>query len=64
MKESIINSFLFFIAAVATILGMSFAVMAAANSLIALTYRQAISVVVLLYLASIIWNVQFGSGDE
>jgi predicted acyltransferase len=64
MRQSIYNFFLFFIAAVCTILGMSFAVMAAANSLIDLSYRQAISVVVLLYLASIIWNVQFDSGDE
>jgi hypothetical protein len=64
MKESILNFLLFFIAAIATILGLSFAVMTAANSLIALTYRQSISVVVLLYLASIIWNVSFSSSDE
>ena len=64
MKETIYHYFLYFIAAICTILGMSYAVMIAANSLIALTYRQAISVVVLLYLASVIWNVQIASGDE
>ena len=64
MKALIYDISITFAAILLTILGVSFVVMVAAQPLVALGFAQALSAVVLLFLASIVWNVDFSTEKE
>lgn len=64
MKALIYDISITLAAILLTILGVSFVVMVAAQPLVALSYAQSLSAVVLLFLASIVWNVDFTGREE